>query len=372
MHVLGRDDDATAAQLPTGRVGTYRARDGSEGAAVGLDFDRPHAGVVVGKRGYGKSYTLGVVAESAARTAGVAPVVVDPLGVFRGLSAGGDVPARVVEKPVVRADALPPQAWPALFDLSTTDPAGALLWEAATHAGTLDGMRTHVADASADRGTRRAATNHLDVAAAWGVFDPDGDDPASLASGPATVLDLAGYDPGPMNAVVRVVARSLYDARLDGRLDRLPWLLVDEAHVFLDGLAAAALETLFTRGRSPGVTLVAATQRPSVLPDVAISQADLLFAHRLTAVRDVDALSAARPTYLDGTIRDRLPETPGHALVVDDATESVHDVRVRERATPHGGESPRASEMRPDASADAVESRTHAGTERTETDVYGA
>ncbi|MFC6990072.1 ATP-binding protein [Haloplanus sp. GCM10025708] len=371
MHVLGRDD-ALDGDLPTGRLGTYRARDGSDGAAVGLDFDRPHAGVVVGKRGYGKSYTLGVVAESAARTAGVAPVVVDPLGVFRGLAAGDDVPARVVEKPVVRAGALPPRAWPDLFDLSATDPTGALLWEAATHADTVDGMRAHVADASAERGPRRAAENHLDVAAAWDVFDPDGVDPASLAAGPATVLDLAGYDPGPMNAVVAVVARGLYDARLDGRLDRLPWLLVDEAHAFADGFAAAALETLLTRGRAPGVSLVAATQRPSVLPDAAISQADLLFAHRLTAVRDVDALSAARPTYLDGTIRDRLPETPGHVLVVDDATESVHDVRVRERVTPHGGESPRASEARPDACSDADKTTTDAEEKRTETDVYRA
>jgi hypothetical protein len=58
---------------------------------------------------------------------------------------------------------------------------------------------------------------------------------------------------------------------------------------------------------------------------------------------DVAALAEATPTYLDGTLRERLPRERGAAVVVDDATESVHGVRVREREMPHGGETPRAS-----------------------------
>jgi hypothetical protein len=94
------------------------------------------------------------------------------------------------------------------------------------------------------------------------------------------------------------------------------------------------------------VSLVAATQRPGALPGVAISQSDLLIAHRLTAVADVEALGDATPTYLTGTLRDRLPTAPGGAVVVDDATESVHGVQVRRRETPHGGADPRASDRR--------------------------
>ncbi|MFB6161640.1 MAG: ATP-binding protein [Haloferacaceae archaeon] len=346
MHVLGRSDDETG---PVGRLGRYRASDGSDGAPVGVDLDRPHAALVVGKRGYGKSYTLGVLAEGGARAAGVAPVVVDPMGALAGLArdADGDpAPARVVTSPTVRADAIPASAWPELFDLDTTGAVGGLVWRAASAADTLDGMRSTVANADADRATRRAAGNHLRLAASWGVFDPDGLDASALAGGEATVLDLAGVDPAPTNAVVGAVARALYDARVDGRVDRLPWLLVDEAHVAFDGTAAAALRTLLTRGRAPGVGLVAATQRPGVLPDVAVSQADLLVAHRLTAERDVEALAAAVPTYLDGTLRERLPSVPGDAVVVDDATETVSGVRVRERATPHDGAAARASDGR--------------------------
>jgi hypothetical protein len=370
--------DGSGVEPPTALLGRYRARDGSAGAPVGLDLDRPHAALVVGKRGYGKSYTLGVLAEAAARARGVAPVVVDPMGALTGLATAG-FPGRVVE-PAVRADSVPPSAWPELVGLEPTDAAGALVWRAADAADSVAAMRAHVADAPVDGPTRRAADNHLRLADAWGVFDAAGLAPATLADGAVTVVDCAGLGDAPTNAVVRAVARGLYDARVravevaagsgatdcaggcadrggwsdgtDGPLRRLPWLFVDEAHVAFDGVAAPALRTLLTRGRAPGASLVAATQRPGALPGVAVSQADLLIAHRLTAEPDVEALAAATPTYLRGTLRERLPDAVGAALVVDDVTESVHAVRVRERETPHEGTSPRASDIDVDGDAD--------------------
>ncbi len=361
MHVIGRSTDPQSPpnadpvppkrpEGPTGRLGPYRARDGSTGAVVNVDLDRSHAGLVVGKRGSGKSYTLGVLAEAATRARGVAPVVVDPLGVFRGLAESDcnegsddhDIAARVVTNPTVRASGLPPRAWPELVGLDATTPTGSLVWRAATETSTLDGMRDWVVSADVDTHVRRAASNHLELAASWHVFDPDGITIETLGGSEATVLDLAGRSDAAMNAVCAAVARGLYDARVDGRLRRLPWLFVDEAHAFFDGIAAAALQTLLTRGRAPGVSLVAATQRPSALPSVAVSQADLLFAHRLTLAADIDALATATPTFLDGSLTDRLPSETGVALVVDDATESTHLVQIRERTTPHGGESPRA------------------------------
>ncbi|MGM0685087.1 MAG: hypothetical protein ACQEUA_12945, partial [Halobacteriota archaeon] len=77
----------------------------------------------------------------------------------------------------------------------------------------------------------------------------------------------------------------------------------------------------------------------------AVSQADLLVCHRLTAERDLARLAEAEATYLTGDLASRLPTGTGEALVVDDATETAHTVRVRERRTPHGGESPRASDV---------------------------
>lgn len=344
--VLGRESGPDAG--PAGRLGSYRALDGSAGAPLYVDLDGPHVALVVGKRGYGKSYTLGVLAESLARTSGLAPVIVDPMGAFSGLAARTDdgaesVPARVVREPAVAPASLDPRSWCAMLDLPAESGAGGLVWQAASETETLPGMCESVQAADAPREDRRAAVNHLSLAASWGVFDADGLSARDLANGDATVLDVSGLDTAPMNAVVRGVAEALYRARVDGTIDRLPWLLVDEAHTFFDGVAGPALDRILTRGRAPGVSLALATQRPSAIPDVAISQADLFVSHRLTAQTDLDALARARPTYMDESLDEQLPTAPGDVVVVDDATETVHSARVRQRATPHSGASPSVS-----------------------------
>lgn len=345
MRVLGQRDE-------TGRwcrLGRYLARDGSDGGAVGLDLERPHAALLVGKRGSGKSHTLGVLAEGVTATDGVGGVVADPTGELTGLAADGPLDGTVAVRaaPRVAADALPPRAWPALLDLDPTGGAGGLVWRAAAAAPSLPGMRSWVADRERSA-ARRAALNHLELAASWEVFDTDGLTGAALLDGRVTVLDLAGLDPAPANAVLAVVATGLHEAAGEATTTPLPWLFVDEAHVFLEGVARGPLERVLTRGRTPGVSLVAATQRPGACPPVAVSQADLLLAHRFTATEDVAALAAAGQTYHERGLRDRLPDRRGVALVVDDRTESTSTVRVRDRHTPHGGASPRASERRPE------------------------
>ncbi|ELZ94934.1 hypothetical protein C440_07657 [Haloferax mucosum ATCC BAA-1512] len=365
MHIIGRASDEPG---PVCHLGNYRARDGSDGAPVSLDVNSPHAAVVVGKRGSGKSHTLGVVAEGLAQAEGVAPVVVDPMGVFGGLE---DAPAdgTVHESPTVRADALPPSAWPELLGLDPTGPVGSLVWRLAADEDSLADMLAAVEDADAASETRRAATNHLVLADSWGVFSEDGLSPESLCGPTPDVLDLSGMGETPANAVVRVVARGLYDVRVADAVARLPWVLVDEAHAFVSGgddgpraagsgnepagVAEPALRTILTRGRAPGVGLVLATQRPSALPGVAVSQADLRIVHRLTAGPDVSAMAAADPTYFDESLTARLPRERGCALVVDDTTESVHDVRVRLRQTPDRGSTPVA--VAPDDASETME-----------------
>ncbi len=338
--VLGRRDDGDGGG-PTAALGHYLARDGSRGARVRVDIDGPHAALVVGKRGTGKSYTAGVLAEALSNAAGVTPVVVDPMGVFGGLANCG---ATVVEAPAVAAGALSPRAWCDLLSLSPEGAVGGLVWGAATAADTLAGMCEAVDAAEAPASDRRAAANHLRLAESWDVFDPEGLDAGGLTAPAGTVLDVSGLAAAPMNAVVRAAADALYRARVEGALGRLPWLLVDEAHALFGGVAGSGLERLLTRGRAPGVSLVAATQRPSALPAVAVSQSDLLVAHRLTSGADIEALQQTRPTYLDD-LGDRLPDGTGEALVVDEATETAHTVAVRERRTAHGGDSPSASAL---------------------------
>ena len=344
--VIGRGSDAETVQ--TGRLGRYRALDGSAGANLYVDLDGPHAVLIVGKRGYGKSFTLGVVAEELARAPGVAPVIVDPMGVFQTLARPADgesVPVEVLVEPTISPTVLDPRSWCILLGLSPESGAGGLVWQAAQGSRTIDEIRDRVDDADAPGVDKRAARNHIALANSWGIFDPEGLDATDLAGTEISVVDVSGLDAAPMNAICRGIAEALYRARVDDRINRLPWLLIDEAHTFFDGVADDALHTILTRGRAPGVSLVLATQRPSAVSDVAISQSDVLIAHRLTAEADLAALDAAQPTYLNESLDERLPTEPGEVVVIDDATETVHAARIRRRDTPHGGGSPSAREM---------------------------
>jgi hypothetical protein len=346
MHVFGRRGAAGEA----GDFGHFLAPDGSRGAAVGIDVERPHVVAVVGKRGSGKSHTLGVVAEALSAARGVAPVVVDPVGDLSGLREAG---ARVLE-PTVQAATIPPRAWPSLLGLGPESGAGSLVWRAAAEASTLGGMCAAVAAAEGSSAAKRAATNHLALAESWDVFGPDGLDAAALDRPHGTVLDCSRLGDAATNAICHAAASGSYERRQRGT-GRLPWFLVDEAHVAFDGVAAASLRTLLTRGRGPGVSLVVATQRPAALPDVAVSQADLLVAHRLTSEADRSALAVANATYLDGDVTAALPDERGCALVVDDRAEAAHRVRVRPRRTADDGASPRAREVGDEPEVSAVD-----------------
>jgi hypothetical protein len=277
------------------------------------------------------------------------------MGVFDTLAAESDgepVPTDVVAEPSVAPNALDPRSWCSLLGLSPESGAGSLVWQAAAEATTLDAMRAAVEATDAPGSDSRAATNHLRLADSWEVFDANGLSAADLTSPEITVVDVSGLDTAPMNAVVRGIAEALYRARVDRTVDRLPWLLVDEAHTFFEGVAESALKTVLTRGRAPGVSLVMATQRPSAVPAVGISQSDLLISHRLTSHADLEALEKAQTTYMNESLSERLPTDPGEVVVVDDSTETIHAAQVRGRDTPHGGSSPNASDVAADVALD--------------------
>jgi hypothetical protein len=94
---------------------------------------------------------------------------------------------------------------------------------------------------------------------------------------------------------------------------------------------------------------VFATQRPSAVPEVGISQSDILVSHRLTAQADIDALQAAQPTYMNESLAEKMPTATGEVVIVDDATETVHAAQIRERETTHDGDSATAEDVTPEA-----------------------
>jgi len=138
-------------------------------------------------------------------------------------------------------------------------------------------------------------------------------------------------------------------------MERIPmvWFIIDEAHEFLPNerktAASDALLTLVKQGRQPGISLVFITQRPNKLHEDAISQADLIISHRLTAKSDVEALGQIMQTYLLEDIRktiSQLPKSKGTAILLDDNSERLYKIQIRPRLSWHAGGSPLLVEER--------------------------
>jgi len=281
-------------------------KDLKSGEFTYLDASRSRAVLVCGKRGSGKSYTLGVIVEELLDAGNTLVIIIDPMGIYYpmaqpnqeqerllwdwGLSAkgvpilllvpgapetlyGGREVIEVMEGRGVRfrqfrinpAD-LSPDAWCELFDLSISDVMGIALFRAVQHLkrrrkehffipGIIDAIE---GDGLVQDRTRQALLNRLDMAQDWDIFSTryqelwEVFDPQSV-----NIVDLSTLDPGPRgrrNLVVDVLARDIFKRRtiarrkeelgLIGELPRV-WMLIDEAHQFIPtGKSTLAKEAL--------------------------------------------------------------------------------------------------------------------------------
>src|SRR5659263_240946 len=82
LRVLGNEENPGEGLL---YIGNYLALDHFRGAPVYLDALKPHAILICGKRGYGKSYTMGCMIEELAMlpsNINIATLVIDTMGIF--------------------------------------------------------------------------------------------------------------------------------------------------------------------------------------------------------------------------------------------------------------------------------------------------
>lgn len=281
-------------------------KDIKTGEYVYLDASRSRAVLICGKRGSGKSYTLGVIIEELLDAEKTLVVIIDPMGIYYsmaqsnreqerllwewGLSArglpvvvltpgdpdvmyGGPDVVKAMESRGVRfrrfsinpAD-LSPDAWCDLFDLSINDVMGIALFRAVQNLARRRKEQFYIKDIIdeidsdgliADK-TREALLNRLEMANDWGIFSEDYQevweifDPKSV-----NIVDLSTLDPGPRgrrNLIVDVLARDIFKRRTIARrkeslglISELPrvWMLIDEAHQFVPaGRATLAKEAL--------------------------------------------------------------------------------------------------------------------------------
>jgi DNA helicase HerA-like ATPase len=383
QYLLGRQEDDRDGRLYIGR---YMALDGSAGAGVFLDALKPHAVVICGKRGYGKSHTMGVLAEEFARLtpalrANFSIVIIDTMGIFSQMAlpsadhslapwqlqpAGIDINLFIPEPipddapAVARPFHIPTSSLSAydyceLLGINPLSGHGATLIGAITRLGrfSIESLTGEIARSGAPQEIRSSLCGLLSMVSSWELFSETASYESLLAPGSINVIDLSGYghDPAVRSCAVASLGRALYDIRVRARHKEkvsrespLVWLMIDEAHMFTGGSAGRVLANEWLRqGRQPGLSLVLATQRPSALGYDVLSQADVLIAHRLTLRDDIEALERARPVYVKEPIREamaRLGSAKGAAIVLDDATESYHVIRVRPRTSAHGGGEP--------------------------------
>jgi DNA helicase HerA-like ATPase len=290
QYILGRKEKMSGGVL---HIGAYYALDGSLGAPVFLDVLRPHVVFICGKRGYGKSYTIGVfleeiasLEESVRQELGV--VVVDTLGIYwttrcpskessekitlwgrspEGFTIRLLVPGSAREEYEkrgistdrfsLRVAELSPMHWYQLFDVKATDAVGIVLTRAvlalqsSSHYFSIAEILTYIQqDERVGDEVKGAVENLFLMVESWGVFEREGLSVTDLVQrGTLTILDLSHFQSSVLKDIMvslvskkifeeRVKERKVYELKKMGQVIEeqgipLVWLAVDEAQVFL-------------------------------------------------------------------------------------------------------------------------------------------
>jgi len=387
-----------------------------------LDLNKAHVTFVCGKRGSGKSYCLGVIAEGIASLPEehrnqLSVIMLDTMGIYWTMKYPNHQDEALLKewglegKPIdvkiytpfgfykkwkeqgiptdvpfaLNPAELTPEDWNLTFELASTDPLSifieriiAQLKKRMQVYDIPDIIAAIDADEIEDLRAKQAAKSRFLSVEDWGLFSPNATPVKELAqNGQITILDLSPYAIMPngwriKHLVIGIVCMKLFTERMKARKDeeyaavheaehyilgaheeprknKMPicWLMIDEAHEFLprEGKTASsqALITLLREGRQPGLAMVLATQQPGKIHTDAMTQSDIILAHRLTAKIDTDALGNLLQSYLRvGLDKElaNLPRVAGAAIAVDDVNERMYPMRIRPRFSWHGGGAP--------------------------------
>ncbi|RLE43975.1 hypothetical protein DRJ16_03095, partial [Candidatus Woesearchaeota archaeon] len=233
-----------------------------------MDIARSHVVLVAGKRGSGKSYTLGTMAEEISNlpeeaSANIAALIFDTMGIFWTMKYKNEkdkdllksweleaknLPAKVFipfgkEKEysenkipfdktfALKASELEAEDWITLFNLKMTSPEGVLLERSITEIKksflefTIKQILEQAEkDEKASKETKNIVTSLLSAADSWGIFSKsaEGTEISDLiTAGTTTVLDISVYSSiGAFNIralVISLISRKLFQTRMDSR-----------------------------------------------------------------------------------------------------------------------------------------------------------
>jgi len=363
-----------------------------------LDVLRPHLITLTGKRGTGKSYTMGTFAEELLNLpsdikSNLCGIMIDTQGIFwtmkspaeflpyfkewniepKGFNVRVYVPEGqrniFQEAGVIFDDTfsispsqLTYEDWLFIFDLQMNDILGILLQRILANftPKTIDEIINRIKTIQGFEKEKMALENLFSASKQWGIFG-DKKMPQLLVPGQVSIIDVSLTPQSIRELLVALIARMIiYERMLARRQEEfgimsgeekrnvpMCWLMIDEAHNFIpndrETVATAPLMKIVKEGRQPGISLIFATQQPYKLHPDALSQCDLLVAHRLTSKDDIEALKSIMQTYILFDITkymEELPRVSGVALILDDNSERIYKIRMRPRQSWHAGSSP--------------------------------
>lgn len=401
--VVGRDEEDLRKYGKRGTIliGRHLVGTGEDAhltTPVLLDVLRPHVITITGKRGSGKSYSLGVIAEEITKLPdevrkNLCVLIIDTQGIFwtmkspsedpdldewelkpRGFDVFVCVPEgqeKLFSEAGVDFDSsfsfLPSELtvddWISVFDLNPNEPLGILLQRTVSRLSgeySIDDIINKMMEQKGFDIEKLALVNRFEAAKAWGIFGRS-KMPSILEPGKVTILDASLTPLNVRSLLIALISKKILSERIKARrkeelatieateTKRIPlcWIIMDEAHNFIpsEGNPASSeiLKSIAREGRQPGITLVLATQRPEKLHSDALAQCDMIISHRLTAKADIEALKAIMQTYMLYDISkyiNELPKLKGTAIILDDNSERLYKVRIRPRQSWHAGASP--------------------------------
>ncbi len=175
--------------------------------------------------------------------------------------------------------------------------------------------------------------------------EPEGNDPLVTVieewlgnEKPVSVLDFSGVPGHVTDLAVGLILQLLLELAIRSGQDGIgrprPVLIVlEEAHRYLGESATTRVSResanrIAREGRKYGVGLLLVTQRPSELPDTALSQVGTIIALRLSNATDQATVKSALPDTIAG-LADALPALrTGEAIVVGEAVTLPTRVRI--------------------------------------------
>lgn len=388
-----------------------------------MDITRSHVVFLCGKRGSGKSFTLAVMAEGMASIdpevrKNIGILIMDTMGIFWSMKYPNERMRELLEEwdmqpesldvnvyaphgkhremldagiPVDSGFAINPaeleaSQWLEVFKIEPGSSVGGIIEAAASKlkeqgSFSLEELQEEIRQQEATPADTRSATNYIQSAQRWGLFDKQATPIHELVQpGEVTILDISPYaaSAGSWNVralVIGIVSQQLFEQRMQARKaeehkaleaalayqpdsgndEPVIWMLIDEAHEFLPNKgktpATDALVTILREGRQPGLSLVLATQQPGKIHTDVMTQSDIIISHRITAKVDTDALQMLTQSYMRAGLDQLLNELPrikGAAVVLDDNNEKLYSMQVRPRKSWHGGDDPNALRSKED------------------------